>query len=317
MKRAFLLVLLWAALGAGQEIPLSPRQRRPWVTGPRRWSPCGSARPRPRRCGLRVPASSSPSGGGRPGDGPLHPPPRGDGGRGRPPVDRRRPGPEDRSRGAAHALPRPGVRGVADHAHARGRGGVLPGVVWPEGRGYVYLVGGAPRVGELLLDGKGVPFVLVDGDLDGTYGSKGDFFAVDVDGDGVIHGDPDGHERFALGEVFTVGERSFRVSGVDPQGKSVRLAPTGYVPGKPPHPRRPRPRPPVLLVSRREGTFPLRPPGKVVLLDFWATWCGPCMEELPKLLELYATHRDQGFEIVGVSLDTSERDLRAVLADRG
>lgn len=43
--------------------------------------------------------------------------------------------------------------------------------------------------------------------------------------------------------------------------------------------------------------------GKVVLLDFWATWCPPCLEELPHFKELYAAYRGQGLEIVGVALD--------------
>jgi len=43
--------------------------------------------------------------------------------------------------------------------------------------------------------------------------------------------------------------------------------------------------------------------GDVVLLNFWATWCAPCREETPYLQEIYETHRDQGFRIVGVSMD--------------
>ncbi|MCR4391538.1 MAG: redoxin domain-containing protein [Candidatus Acetothermia bacterium] len=191
-------------------------------------------------------------------------------------------------------------------------------VVWPEGRGYVYLVGGAPRRGELVVDGKRVTFVLVDGDLDGVFGTKDDFYAVDGDGDGVIHGDPDGHERFTLGEAFTVGKTSFGLAQVSPSGSWVLLAPTAYVPPKVPLiPGHPAP-------DFRFSTFPdgkslalSEFKGKVVLLDFWATWCGPCMQELPHLKEVYERFRDQGFEIVGVSLDTSERDLRAVLSSQG
>ncbi|MBS3906369.1 MAG: TlpA family protein disulfide reductase [Syntrophaceae bacterium] len=45
--------------------------------------------------------------------------------------------------------------------------------------------------------------------------------------------------------------------------------------------------------------------GKVVLLDFWATWCGPCKESIPHLTQLYKIYQDKGFELIGMSLDKS------------
>jgi peroxiredoxin/predicted negative regulator of RcsB-dependent stress response len=46
--------------------------------------------------------------------------------------------------------------------------------------------------------------------------------------------------------------------------------------------------------------------GKYVLIDFWATWCAPCIGELPRLQAAYRTYHDAGFEIIGVSLDESK-----------
>jgi thiol-disulfide isomerase/thioredoxin len=47
---------------------------------------------------------------------------------------------------------------------------------------------------------------------------------------------------------------------------------------------------------------------KVVIVDFWATWCGPCREEIPHLNELYSELKGKGLEIVGISMDTDGTD---------
>jgi peroxiredoxin len=44
--------------------------------------------------------------------------------------------------------------------------------------------------------------------------------------------------------------------------------------------------------------------GKVVVLDFWATWCPPCVKEIPHFIELHEQYKDKGFAMVGISLDS-------------
>jgi len=57
--------------------------------------------------------------------------------------------------------------------------------------------------------------------------------------------------------------------------------------------------------------------GKVVLVDFWATWCPPCRGEVPNVVAAYNKYHDKGFEIVGVSLDQNKDDLLSFTKENG
>jgi thiol-disulfide isomerase/thioredoxin len=79
--------------------------------------------------------------------------------------------------------------------------------------------------------------------------------------------------------------------------------------------------------KEKESSFPLAPDftlktldgrevtlsalrGEVILLDFWATWCGPCRESIPHLIRLYKTYQKKGFEVIGINMD--KRDMETV-----
>jgi thiol-disulfide isomerase/thioredoxin len=56
--------------------------------------------------------------------------------------------------------------------------------------------------------------------------------------------------------------------------------------------------------------------GKVVLIDFWATWCGPCRVDMPNVIAAFEKYHDQGFEILGISLDKDKERLLSYMKEQ-
>lgn len=56
--------------------------------------------------------------------------------------------------------------------------------------------------------------------------------------------------------------------------------------------------------------------GKIVVLDFWATWCKPCIKEIPTLLDLYRRYKEKGFEIISISLDVDMAKARRYVSQK-
>ncbi len=56
--------------------------------------------------------------------------------------------------------------------------------------------------------------------------------------------------------------------------------------------------------------------GKVVVVNFWATWCPPCRAEIPDFVEVYNDLKDKGLVVVGITLDDAPEKIRAVMVDK-
>ncbi|MDD5543769.1 MAG: TlpA disulfide reductase family protein [Acidobacteriia bacterium] len=56
--------------------------------------------------------------------------------------------------------------------------------------------------------------------------------------------------------------------------------------------------------------------GKVVLVNFWAVWCGPCNVEVPELVDLYNMYRDKGFVVLGISDNSDLKDIKSFVTEK-
>lgn len=84
--------------------------------------------------------------------------------------------------------------------------------------------------------------------------------------------------------------------------------PAGYLP-----PELPRPAPPAVVETLTGESVALQDfVGQWVLLDFWATWCAPCVNMMPKLQKLYETHAEAGLVVLGVSIDDDKDRIRKI-----
>lgn len=157
----------------------------------------------------------------------------------------------------------------------------------------------------------------------GLYDGEASQVYFDLNGDGQLEGADsfallrDSPERFRISDKYVnIGETSYEFI-VDRYGRSLTLKPL-----KEKLPPRatllPNSLAPDFTFTGIDGKAHKLSDyrGKVVLLDFWGTWCGPCVAAAPKLAAAYEKYRARGFEIIGVDADDSEEKLQKFLTEK-
>lgn len=175
--------------------------------------------------------------------------------------------------------------------------------------------------GDASVGGKTMKAMLVDDGTTGDYRGKpiettggketasGVNLLLDVNGNGKF--DRKG-ESFDVRKPFNIGGTTYEVKELDAAGASFQIAKSDKKVDE-------IPTPPDLskganiiafeatTMSGKKVNFPADYKGKIVMLDFWATWCGPCMKEVPHVVEAYKANHNNGFEILGISLDQKDK----------
>jgi len=128
------------------------------------------------------------------------------------------------------------------------------------------------------------------------------YFYVDMDGNGVFDIMEDGVEAYPVTEPFNIAGESWEITDMAMDGSQIKIEKSD-VKVNPKVGLRPGTEAPLFEAETLSGEMisisELK--GKYVMLDFWGTWCSPCIEALPKIKEAYRKYGGEQFEIIGVA----------------
>jgi peroxiredoxin len=175
--------------------------------------------------------------------------------------------------------------------------------------------------GEIVSGGKTYKIAVVDENADGRFDDLDNgTLLIDLNQDGKLVGRSDSAERYELNQPFNIHGKIWSVDTMSADGSTMVLKSSmaeveilTYL--EPGHPA------PAFSGKDLEGnSIELSKEAgsaKYVLLDFWASWCGPCWREFPYLRRLHAEYKDRGLRILGVSLDSRRDTAQQVVQENG
>ena len=184
--------------------------------------------------------------------------------------------------------------------------------------------------GEVALSGKNYKALLCDDLATGDFRGKaiekekdrsGVRLLLDVNGNGKF--DRQG-EDFDVRKPFNVGGTTYEITDMAASGASFKIVKStktvAAVPTPPNHAVGQKITAfDATTTDGKQIRFPESYKGKIVMIDFWATRCGPCMGEVPNLVKVYDEFHPKGFEVLGISLDKENAadKVKSVTADHG
>ena len=171
------------------------------------------------------------------------------------------------------------------------------------------------RAGEIQLADDIYHLVIFDEGSDGRYDDLDDgTLLIDADGDGELLLTSDSHEVYSLAEPFNLGGIVYEVAAIAQDGSWIEIVESDADV----EPKLPLlsgfPAPVFEGVDSAGNAFSLKIlQGDIVVLDFWASWCGPCISELPTLESIVEEFAADGVRVIGINLDRSESNFRSAV----
>ncbi|MGA2531770.1 MAG: TlpA disulfide reductase family protein [Candidatus Aminicenantales bacterium] len=171
------------------------------------------------------------------------------------------------------------------------------------------------RRGQFVFEsGGGKPLSFTISGSNGIYDEDYDWIYFDMNRDGTF--DPETEGYLVSEKYVNIGDVTYEFT-VDRYGRTVTISPQAEK-----RPARPMlmpgyPAPDFAFVDLQGNRRQLADyRGKVVLLDFWGTWCGPCVAAVPQLVAVYEEYHARGFEIIGIATNDTREKLTAFKAEK-